>query len=108
MAEDNKAKYNCAQCNFNCKFESQWKKHIDTELHKTGIKKTRSDVKDPYKCKECLYETKNITMFKQHTLTEHGTKEDRQAKFKYYCEFCDVGTFSKTIFENVPISQDSQ
>ena len=58
MEEDNKVKYDCDKCNFKCKFESQWKKHIDTELHKTGIKKTRSDTKEPYKCDKCLYETK--------------------------------------------------
>ena len=100
MKEDNKVKYNCDKCNFKCKFESQWKKHIDTELHKTGIKKIRSDTKEPYKCDKCLYETKNIIMFKQHKLTEHGTKEERKNDFKYYCESCDIGTFSKIVFEN--------
>jgi len=41
MEIDNKIKYNCEKCGFKCKYESQWIKHIDTELHKTGIKKKK-------------------------------------------------------------------
>ena len=97
--EENKYKYNCEKCGFKCNYESQWLKHIDTELHKTGIKKKRSDIKEPYKCDKCLYETKNIVVFKQHKLTEHGTKEEREKEFKFYCKCCDIGTFSKDIYE---------
>ncbi len=92
-------KYECEKCGFKCKYESQWKKHIETELHKTGIKKKRSDIKEPYKCEKCLYETKNIVIFKQHKLTEHGNKEERKKEFKFYCECCDIGTFSKDIYK---------
>jgi len=62
-------------------------------------KKKRSDIKEPYKCDKCLYETKNIVVFKQHKLTEHGTKEEREKEFKFYCKCCDIGTFSKDIYE---------
>ena len=92
-------KYECVNCGFKCKFESQWKKHIETELHKTGIKKKRSDIKDPYKCEKCLYETKNIVIFKQHKLTEHSNKEERKKEFKYYCEKCDFGTFADILYK---------
>lgn len=98
--EENKDKYNCIKCGFKCKYESQWKKHIETELHKTGIKKKRSDIKEPNKCNKCLYETKNIVTFRQHILTIHGTKEQREKEFKFYCKICDLGSFSKDIFEN--------
>jgi len=36
---DENIKFNCEKCGFKCRFESQWIKHIETELHKTGIKK---------------------------------------------------------------------
>jgi hypothetical protein len=98
--EDNEKKYSCKKCNFECDFNSQWLKHIETELHKTGFKKKRSDIKESYKCDKCLYETKNATIFKQHKLTEHKTKEEREKQCKYYCKYCDMGTFSKNVFEN--------
>jgi len=91
-------KYSCDKCNFKCNYKSQWNLHIDTELHKTGIKKTRSDKKDLYKCEQCEYKTKNIVIFKQHKLNEHGTTEEKKEKFKYYCDNCDFGTFSKEAF----------
>jgi len=40
MSNDENIKFNCKKCGFKCRFESQWIKHIETELHKTGIKKT--------------------------------------------------------------------
>lgn len=92
-------KYKCEKCNYKCKYESQWTLHTNTVLHKTGIKKTRSDKQDPYKCEKCNYETKNIYTYKQHKLNEHGTIEDKKKEFTYYCEYCDFGTFSKDIYE---------
>jgi len=82
-------------------YESQWNKHIITELHKTGFKKKRSDIKEPYKCEKCLYyKTKNLYTFKQHVLNEHSTKEEREKGFKYYCKYCDFGTYSKDIMND--------
>lgn len=98
--ETTQYKYNCKQCNFSCQFNSAWKKHIATELHKTGKRKQRSDIKDPYKCKNCDYETKNIATFKKHVLNAHSNKEVRQKEFKYYCNVCDYGTISKDTFAN--------
>ena len=37
-------------------------------------------------------------MFKQHKLNEHGTKEQREKEFKFYCKCCDFGSFSKDIY----------
>jgi hypothetical protein len=95
-----KINYKCEQCNYLCRYESEWKKHCDTELHKTGKRKERIDKKDPYKCVECEYKTKNKTMYKQHILNEHSTIEIRKKEFKFYCELCDFGTFSKDINNN--------
>ncbi len=98
MNQDNDKKFCCEKCNFNCKYESQWKKHIETELHIKGIKKKRSDFKGLYKCENCSYETKNIIMFKQHKLNEHSDKKTREKDFTHYCKCCDFGTFSIQIF----------
>ena len=32
---------------------------------------------------------------KKHKLYEHSTKEEREKGFKFYCSYCDFGTFSK-------------
>ena len=92
-------KFNCVQCNFKCNEPSRWGKHLSTQKHITGIRKIRSDFAGPYKCDKCLYETKNIVIFKQHKLTEHGTKEEREKEFKFYCKCCDFGSFSKDIYK---------
>jgi len=87
-------KYKCDNCRFECNYKSMWEKHINTELHKTGKKKKRSDYKEPDKCNKCKYSSKNKISMKQHILNEHATKDERKKDFKYYCEFCDYGTFS--------------
>jgi hypothetical protein len=91
-------KFNCDKCNYKCKYESHWKNHLNTELHLTGQRKTRSDVKEPYKCEKCDYKTKNITTLKQHKLNEHSTREEREKEFKYFCSYCNFGTFSVDLF----------
>jgi len=92
-------KYKCDECNFECVYVSQWKKHIETELHKTGHKKKRSDYKEPFKCENCSYCTKNRTTLKVHNLNMHSDKETRQKEYTYYCDKCDFGTFSKDIYD---------
>jgi len=106
MMEDNNQvfKYICESCNFKCNYESQWNKHIITELHLTGHKKKRSDSQGPYICEKCNKKTKNMNALKQHNLNEHGTLEEREKDFKYYCKLCDFGSFSKNIYENHIIS----
>ena len=98
--EDNKKeyKYNCDKCNYHCNAESQWIIHTNSEKHKTGKKKQRSDYKEPYQCEKCEYKTKNKTTMKQHKLNEHATKEEREEGFKYYCKICDYGTFSIDLY----------
>ena len=39
------------------------------------------------------------TNMKQHILINHGTKEDREKEFTYYCKYCDYGTFSKPLYK---------
>jgi hypothetical protein len=88
------SKYTCEKCNYTCNYKSLWEKHISTELHKTGKRKQRSDVKSPYKCEECEYQTKNTVAFKEHKLNYHSDKETRMKEYTYYCKYCDFGSFS--------------
>jgi len=92
-------KFKCEKCNYYTKYESHWKLHINTVLHQTGRRKKRSDTKEEHKCEKCNYKSKNIINLKQHKLNEHGTKEEREKEFKYYCEYCDIGSFSIDIME---------
>ena len=94
-----KNKYICEMCNFKCNIISRWEIHIKTEKHKTGIRKKRSDYKQPYKCEKCEYMTKNKLLLMQHKLNEHSTIEEREKNFKYYCKVCDYGTISKDFYE---------
>lgn len=92
--EETNNKYNCIKCNFKTNITARWESHINTELHKTGNRKKRSDCKEPFKCEKCDYETKNKTTLLKHKLNNHSTKEERQNNFKYFCKYCDYGTFS--------------
>ncbi len=88
-------KFVCDSCKFKCNSVSHWNIHIETELHKTGKRKKRCDYKEPFKCNECDYITKNNTTLKKHILNEHADKEKRKSDFRFYCKYCDFGTFSQ-------------
>ena len=92
-------KYQCNKCKFYTNYESLWDRHINTELHKTGKKKIRSDKIRLEQCLECNYETKINTNMRQHILINHGTKKEREKEFTYYCKICDYGTFSKPLYK---------
>lgn len=91
-------KYNCVICNFKTNYVSVWEKHINTEKHrKTGVKrKVRRDKKigNAIRCQYCEYTHQNKTSLRSHILNNHANKDDRKKGFKYYCEVCNVGTFS--------------
>ena len=92
-------KFNCEKCDYKCQFECQWKKHCETTLHITGERKKKDNYKQAEKCKFCDYTTKNTALIKKHRLNEHAEKEEREKEFKYYCSYCDFGTFSKVTLE---------
>lgn len=98
--EDIEFKFNCDECDFHANYESLWLKHTNTELHKTGKRKSRSDKRIIHQCPKCEYklQPQGNTNMKQHILNEHGTKEDREKGFKYYCKYCDYGTFAKPLY----------
>lgn len=47
----------------------------------------------------CDYTTTRTTNMKLHYLNNHANKEERKKEFKYYCEVCDFGNFSKGLFK---------
>ena len=103
MEENNKIikkenKYICEKCKFKSNVKAHWEAHIKTSLHLTGERKKRVDIKEPFKCEKCEYSSKNKINVKQHYLNEHGTKEEREREFKYYCKECDNGTFSIDLY----------
>jgi len=53
MEEQKINKYICEKCNFKCNTKARWEAHLNTTLHQTGIKKKRSDYKEPIKCDYC-------------------------------------------------------
>lgn len=92
-------KFKCDSCKFYTNYQSRWTQHIVTEIHKTGKKKNRSDKQCSGICPNCNYTSEINTTLKQHILTKHGTIEDKEKGFSYYCGYCDYGSFSKTAFE---------
>ena len=91
-------KYKCEKCNCSYKNESMLIRHEATELHKQGKRKIRCDKVILDKCPHCEYTTKNVLMQKQHILIAHSTKEEREEGFKYYCKYCDFGTFAILLY----------
>ena len=82
----------CEKCNKTFKCHAKYLIHCDTELHKTGKRKTRTDKKEDLKCSICnLYTTKQQTTLKLHILNNHSSIEEKKKEYKYYCEYCDIG-----------------
>ena len=92
-------KFICTTCDFRTNHPSRWKQHTATDLHKTGKRKPRSDKKHLDKCPKCNYTAKSNTTLKQHILIKHGTTEEKQTGFSYYCQDCDYGTFAKPSYD---------
>ena len=90
----------CKKCNFNTNNKSLLNRHINTILHQTGKRKTRSDKKWSSCCSHCDYKTSNKTNMKLHALNKHSTKKERKVGFKYYCQYCDCGSFAKSLHDN--------
>jgi hypothetical protein len=99
-SDDSETKYYCECCNYKCIYPAHWKQHLECEKHKNnGKRKTRSDKVLEPKCKLCDYTTTRTTNMKLHYLNNHANKEERKNGFKYYCEECDFGNFSKGLFK---------
>ena len=90
MAE-NKIKH-CEKCNNTFKSNTHYLIHCETELHKTGKRKTRTDRKEELQCNICnIYKTKQKSTMKLHILNNHSDIETKKKGFKFYCVDCDYG-----------------
>ncbi len=101
-------KYICIKCNFFSNYKKDYNEHIKTEKHLTGKRKERSDKKveeSLYTCTKCDYSTNHTYNLKSHILNNHSTIEERKNGFTYYCDGCNYGIFSKTIFEKHLLSK---
>jgi hypothetical protein len=99
-SNETEMKYHCEACNYKCLYQAHWKQHLECEKHKNnGKRKTRSDKILEPKCKSCEYTTTRTTNMKLHYLNHHSNKEERKKEFKYYCESCDFGHFTKGLFK---------
>jgi hypothetical protein len=86
--------FHCETCNYKCKYNSEYLKHLNSQKH------ARQGKKKIYKCSNCDYETKTSNWnLKMHTLTKHSSKEER-TKYKYYCNLCDSIFFSPLYLES--------
>ena len=88
---ENKTKH-CKKCNNTFTSNTHYLIHCETELHKTGKRKTRVDKQGELKCNICnLYSTKQQSTLKIHILNNHSSIEEKKKEYKYYCEYCDIG-----------------
>jgi hypothetical protein len=98
MEEKKEYKFYCEKCKYGTNVKHAMKVHEISELHKTGKHGSTKKI-DFYRCNKCDYVHEHKYNYKTHMLNKHGTKEERKETFKYFCEKCDVGTFSKGIFD---------
>jgi len=93
---ENKIKH-CEKCNKTFTSNTHYLIHCETELHKTGKRKTRTDKKGELKCSICnLYITKQQSTMKLHILNNHSSIEEKKKGFKFYCEVCDYGIINES------------
>ena len=91
--------YQCEKCNYKCKFKSEYDRHCNSVLHKTGKRGVKKNKVDRI-CQICkLYEASCNTNLKNHILINHKTAEDREKEYPNYCKICDYGSFSKKLFD---------
>jgi hypothetical protein len=95
----------CEKCNYGTNVKIAYDVHMNTEKHKTGKNKTRTDKKVLDKCPNCDYTTKSNMAMVQHILNNHSTKKERSEKYKYYCNSCNFGTFSEKLYDTHILSK---
>jgi len=94
-----KKEYVCKKCNYKTEFKHCYEKHLTTQLHKTGKRKTRSDKKVPDKCPHCLYTSKVNTDMQTHIITKHMSQDEQKEKFPFYCDHCKQGVLYKSQYD---------
>ncbi len=91
----------CDKCNYGTNNKMSMVVHEHTTLHLTG-KHGKTNLpkgeKKIYVCDKCDFTNPNKINFLVHKLGKHATKEERKQGFKFYCEFCDFGVMTKSLF----------
>ena len=91
--------YYCDKCKYGTNLKHLLQQHFETTLHKTGERKKKDpSEKKVYKCDKCDYKSANNNNYLTHTLNNHDTAENRKKKFKFYCDACDFGVFTQSLF----------
>ena len=91
----------CEKCDKTYQCHAKYLIHCETELHKNGKRKTRTDLKEEFKCSICnIYTTKQPTNMKLHILNNHSSIEDKKKEYTYYCEYCNIGYFIENKFNS--------
>jgi len=90
--------YKCEKCDYLTNQKVNYEKHIKTEKHITGIRKTRSDKKEN-KCDICSHICSSKHTLKEHKLNMHSNKKEKEKEYKYYCKECNIGKTYKTSYE---------
>ena len=99
MEQSLQPKFYCVDCDYKCKYLAHWKQHIESDKHDNGGKrKPRCDKILEPKCDLCDYIPTKTTNLKLHYLNKHGTKEERQKGFTFYCNKCDFGCLVEVLF----------
>jgi len=97
--EDTTRIKHCEKCNKTFTSNAHYLIHCETELHKTGHRKTRNDRQDDLTCNLChIYKTKQKSTMLIHVLNNHSNQKTKKSNFKFYCETCDYGIINETKF----------
>ena len=88
--------YKCEQCNYTTNRKGDYTMHCKSKKHLTG---TSKKYPDGYNCNKYNYKSINPHNYESHYLNNHGTSNERQLKFTYYCVICDCGSFSKRNYD---------
>ena len=80
--------YTCIQCNFTCKWKSEYERHLNTPKHRELKKEKKT-----FHCKDCDYTTSDKKDYNKHLLTVKHKRlaiaDDKSPKIpeiKYVCE----------------------
>ncbi len=101
----------CEKCDFKCKYEVYYERHLKTGKHLNGkITKihTKERIKKDhiiYKCEKCDFTSNHLYNFKTHVLNNHSSVEDKKKEFPYYCECCNIGIFAETVYNKHLLSK---
>ncbi len=98
--DNNTFNFFCSKCNYGTNFKQSYERHILSGLHLTGTKTIIPKTIITYTCDQCNdFQTKNKYNYISHQLNYHSTKEERKEKYKFYCDTCDFGVFSKKLID---------